>query len=185
MKLTDFIFEVEKLSLTKNKWMWLDPAEKSQASQELIGLVDTAYDKTLMGSFVKNNSDVGKSDWLVLDWDHDPDIDATIFYRGPRASEQWQGFKIQGIGHDGQKNSKNKLMDQVIKTLSQPGWWIEASGALRKILLNNTCPVVTDADTIQRLFNDETIKLNNTFGYKRKLAGGVSDTESVFGHPII
>ena len=83
---------------------------------------------------------------MALDWDADDDIDTTIFYRTPRASEPWRGFKIQGLCHDNQKESKRKVIDKIAELLTNPGWWIEASGALRHIL-KKSCPQVLDVES--------------------------------------
>jgi hypothetical protein len=76
-------------------------------------LVDNAYRATSLGSFVQNASQVAASDWVALDWDPQPDLDCTVFYRKARPNESWTGYKIQGIGHDGKQESKQKVIQRV------------------------------------------------------------------------
>ena len=98
----------EEYEFPKNKWEIVssNPVKKIEG-KTLIELVDTAYKSTPLGSFVKTIQDVVKSDWLVIDYNEEAGVDACIFYREPRTNENWVGKKIQGIGHDGVKDSKN------------------------------------------------------------------------------
>lgn len=185
MKVNQLITEF--LKLTKNRWEDIDDAEdKKHYGDELTKLVKTAYGKSSLGSFVNSQKDVDISDWLVLDWDKDPEIDATIFYRLPRSSEKWTGFKIQGTGHDGSAGSKEAIFDKLVKQLSEPKWWIEASGHLRKVLLKKNCRVVTDIEVIRKLFNNNSIELDKSGAYTRPLSNGShTEQESVFGKPVL
>ncbi len=185
MKINGLISEV--LKLTKNKWVDIDDEpNKKHFGGELSGLVKQAYGKTELGSFINSQDDVDKSDWLVLDWDHDPEIDATIFYRLPRSGEAWTGFKIQGIGHDGSAGSKDAIFDRLVKQLSEPKWWIESSGALRRVLMKKNCPVVKDVEIIRKLFKDKTIEMDNKGTYTRSLtSGSKTEHETVFGNPTL
>jgi len=105
---------LSELQLPKQQWVVsLSNADKLEAGDELVDLVKTAYSKTPQGSFVNSIKDVVPSDWNVLDWDQDPDVDACVFYRGPRAGERWTGYKIQGIGHDGASQSKSYVINKI------------------------------------------------------------------------
>lgn len=175
---------LEKIDLKKNKWELLSSLDdKKEFSPELINLVQTAYASTTMGSFVNNQKDVIPSDWVVLDWDKEDDLDVLIFYRKERSNEPWKGFKIQGIGHDGQKESKKKVIQQVQKLLMKNGWWIEASDAMEAILKKSNVPVVTNETTLQRLFNDKSLRIVSDIEYERTLKDGTKIRESVFGKP--
>jgi hypothetical protein len=171
--------------ITKNKWTLLvsDP-DKHQWSDDLIDLVRTAYQHTNLGSFVTNASQVASSDWVALDWDQDPDIDCTVFYRRPRQGETWRGHKIQGIGHDGTSQSKQKVIERVKTLLSKSGVWIESSDALSRTLGRLGLQPVTDEATIHALFPDSRLQMMNN-GQYRRLAGGHWVVEQVFGNPIV
>ena len=177
-----------KLNLPKKKWEIISSNPTKQiAGQNLIELVDTAYKSTPLGSFVKTISDVVKSDWLVIDYNDSDGIDACIFYREPRSDEKWIGSKIQGVGHDGTKESKKIIIEKMINKLNEPGFWIEASDSLEYVLDKNLCPKVEDLETLQKLFPDSKIELlNKSFyssTYERTLHDGSFVKESVFGRP--
>lgn len=182
MRAWDFLTE---LQLPKNQWeLIISTADKHEASEELINLVSAAYANTQHGSFVKSVHDVISSDWLVIDCDDDPDVDAAIFYRGPRGNESWSGNKIQGLGHDGSRVSKDASIKKIQKLLNQPGWWIESSDAMRQVLLKIGAPIVNDEKLLQRIFNDPKLRMVDQHTYTRSIPAGTI-TETVFGHPTV
>ena len=183
MKINDIILEFR---LRKNQWEFhISNAAKHEVSDDLINLVQTAYAGTAQGSFINNLSNLLPSDWAVLDFDSDPDVDSAVFYRGPRANETWTGFKIQGLGHDGTRPSKEHALSKMISMLNQPGWWIESSGALLKVLSKRGCPVVRDPSVLQALFPNTGLKMVDHATYTRRLPEGGSVTETVFGNPAL
>ena len=178
--------ELIERDLPKNSWEVLTAnPDKQEFGQELVNLVQNAYKNTPLGSNVNSLGDVVPSDWVVLDWDKNPDVDSLIFYRVNRSGETWTGKKIQGLGHDGQKDSKNKAIYKLEKLLQQQGWWIESSDALRSVLLKTSAPVVTQEDYLQELFNDPNLRMVDQVTYVRTLGNGKEITETVFGHPVV
>jgi len=170
--------------LPKNKWEVL-PSPKPY-SDELINLVQTAYKNTDKGSFVNTTSDLVKSDWVALDFDDEPDIDVTIFYRNSKANETWEGNKIQGIGHDGTREAINKVLSELEKLLSKPGNWVEASDALEHILYKMGVPYVKDENTAQLVFPNTNLEFTGDKGkYLRDLGSGGKAKETIFGNPKI
>lgn len=183
MRAKDFLIEFQLP--TKNTWeLLISTADKHEASNDLISLVQAAYDKTPHGSFINNVHDVVSSDWLVIDCDDDPDVDAAIFYRAARGNESWVGNKIQGLGHDGTTVSKQAAITKIHKLLHQSGWWIESSDAMRRVLLNIKAPVITDEKLLQQLFNDPDLYMVDKHTYTRIIPTG-SIIETVFGNPVI
>ena len=177
------IFEV--LDIPKNQWVVdISNADKEEVGHDLVGLVQTAYSKTPQGSFVNSIRDVIPSDWNIIDWDRDPDVDACVFYRGPRGNEHWQGYKIQGIGHDGAGPSKQKAVQKVQELLARNGVWIESSDAMRAVLKKLNVPSVTDVETLKKLFNDPNLKMIDDDTYTRSIGHG-QVTETVFGKPLV
>jgi hypothetical protein len=177
--------KIHELVLPKNSWEVLtSPNDKEDITGNLIDLVKTAYSTTPQGSFVNSIRDVMPSHWHVIDWDKQPDVDACIFYRRARGSETWKGIKLQGIGHDGQPQSKQKALDRLQTLLQQPGVWIETSDALRAVLLKMSAPVVEDVKVIQKLFGDQSIEMVSSTEYKRQLSTGEWIQETVFGIPM-
>jgi hypothetical protein len=177
---------IQELTLPKNSWeLLLSTADKEEVSHDLVRLVTTAYSNTSQGSFVNSIKDVIPSDWLAIDWDKDPDVDACVFYRKNRPGENWTGFKIQGLGHDGTRPSKDKAITKVQQLLAKPGVWIESSDAMRAVLKKLNVPTVTDLNTLQELFNDPTLEKFNDDTYDRRLPSGKVVRETVFGSPIL
>jgi len=181
MRAKEFIRE---LTLPKGNWVDLNHRTKDEASDELVDLVQTAYNKTPQGSFINSKQDVAASEWIALDWDHYTDIDTAIFYRYPRANETWTGYKLQGVGHDGQHPSKAAMLDEISKLLNKRGWWVEASDALRAVLLKRNCPVETDVEVLRTLFNDRALEMQDDGSYNRRIAGQIKN-ETVFGRPTV
>jgi hypothetical protein len=183
MRAREFITE---LKLPKNSWVVLLTSDaKEEAGTELIDLVQRAYSATSQGSFVNSIRDVIPSDWSVIDFDDDPDIDGCVFYRYPRSGELWQGQKIQGIGHDGTTLSKQKTIQKTVELLSKPGYWIESSDAMRAVLKKLNVPAVTNVDILKKLFRDPTLKMISDDTYIRILPTGRTITETVFGNPVV
>lgn len=177
--------KIFEFTLPKNSWeMLISTDDKHELGGELVDLVKHAYAKTYHGSLVQSLQDVIPSDWRVIDWDQDPDVDATVFYRANRPNDTWVGYKIQGLGHDGQRASKDKAIQKMKFLLSQKGWWIESSDAVQYILKKQQVPAVTDERFLQALFNDPNLKMINHDSYTRKISTGVI-TETVFGHPTL
>lgn len=176
--------ELDEVVLTPNKWhIVASNADKSELSDKLISAVQLAYAETPKGSFVNSLNDVLPSDWHVLDIDSDDDIDAAIFTRKNRSNESWQGTKIQGIGHDGARISKQRMLEKLSELLNKPGVWIEASGAMRAVLLKRQANLVTDVTVLNKLFGK--VRMIDKHTYQRKLANGEIITDTVFGNPNI
>lgn len=178
--------KLHEFTLPKNSWeMLISNGDKHELGQELVDLVRHAYSNTPQGSFVNSIADVIPSDWKIIDWDKDPDVDATIFYRVNRAGENWSGYKIQGLGHDGQRTSKDKAIQQMVHQLGKNGWWVESSDAMEHILKKAGLKPVSDVNTLRRLFNDPKLTMTDDDSYTRKTPNGQLLNETVFGNPVI
>lgn len=177
---------LHEFQLPKNQWeLIVSNGDKEELGTDLVSLVRHAYSNTPQGSFVNSIKDVIPSDWNVIDWDQDPDVDSCVFYRTNRSNENWVGYKIQGIGHDGTRTSKDKAINKIQQLLSKPGVWIESSDAMRHLLKKLNVPAVTDEKYLQHLFNDPNLKMISDDTYVRQLVGGAKVTETVFGSPKI
>lgn len=181
LNFSSFLIE---LALKKNTWEYVVTSkDKRYAGNNLVDLVQTAYKATPDGSFINALKDVLPSDWVVIDLDDNPDIDATIFYRQARSNEKWKGRKVQGIGHDGSTEAKTKVIDRLVTELGKSGTWIEASHALERVLLKKGVKPVTDVKVLQKLFNDDKLKMVSATSYERSLGDGKVIQETVFGLP--
>lgn len=166
-------------NLAKNKWIDINPIE---FSDELISLVQNAYKKTDMGSFVNTTKDLIKSNWKAIDIDEYPDIEATIFYRKSRSNELFSNYKIQGIGHDGEKKSINVVLNKLRYLLEGGDYWVEASGSVEKILYDMDVSYINDENVIKKLFPNSNVKmLNNKGKYERTINGKIIQ-ETIFGN---
>jgi hypothetical protein len=181
MRASEILWEFE---MTKNTWeLILSNSTKREVGNNLIDLVQNAYNNTPDGSFVNAIREVIPSHWHVIDHDQDPDIDATVFYRKNRPGEAWIGSKIQDIGHDGKRESKDYAINKLQSLLNRNGNWIEASDAMQHILNKINAPTVTDEKVLKMLFQDESLEMIDSITYRRKLGNGKTITESVFGKP--
>lgn len=183
MRANEFL---QELQLPKNKWeVVMSSSVKQEVGSELVDLVKTAYSNTTKGSLVNSLKDVIPSDWNVIDWDKDPDIDSCVFYRHNRPNESWVGYKIQGIGHDGTRTSKDYAINKVQELLTKNGVWIESSDAMRHVLKKLNSTPITDQDFLRKLFNDNELTMVDIDTYERMLTDGTVVRETVFGKPIL
>jgi hypothetical protein len=167
----------------KNKW---DIPDVEEYSDDLVNLVKTAYNNSPKGPFVNSKKDVIKSesDWLSIDFDQYPDLDATIFYRKPRKNETWEGYKIQGVGHDGSRPAIHILLDKMKKMLNEEGTWTEASDAMEHVLYQLNVPYVDDEKLAQQIFPNTNLKFTGDKGtYTRNLSEETTIKETIFGKP--
>lgn len=177
---------LHEFKLPKNQWeLLVSNNDKLEFGPDLVSLVQNAYSKTKLGSLVNSLKEVIPSDWKVIDWDDDPEVDSCVFYRKNRPGENWVGYKIQGIGHDGAKLSKEKAVNKVKELLNKPGVWIESSDAMRHILKKSEVEPITDETLLKKLFNDNSLTMIDKDTYRRKLSNQLEVTETVFGNPIL
>ena len=168
--------------IPKQKWIDVNPTEYSD---DLVSIVQNAYKKTPKGSFINTKSDLIGSDWNSIDIDEIPDIDATIFYRKPRANETWKGNKIQGIGHDGDREAIDILLKRMKQLLSKSGWWVEASDTLEHVLYKMGISYIDNEDVARRVFPNTNLKFTGNRGQYTRLVGNQKVKETIFGNPIV
>ena len=184
MKLKNIL---EELS-AKNSWEDVKP---EVYWEELIPLVQKAYAKSNMGSFVNNKRDTMDSDWLAADLDDDPDLDATVFYRGPRSDENWKNYKIRGIGHDNSKKAIDATLNKLKQMLSSGQYWVEASDALEHILYKLGAPFVRSEVNARRTFPGRKLRFIKKksdpedfySGRYKRYEGDREVIETIFGKP--
>ena len=174
-ELTFFLSE-----LKKGKWQDINPMDRAE---ELIDLVQTAYRKAPEGSFVNTKSDLQGSEWHSIDYNKDPLVDATIFYRKARSNESWKGLKIQGIGHNGERPSIDLVLKRLKTLLNKSGIWVEASDAMEHVLYKMGAPYVSDEEYAQRMFPDTDLKMAGDRGKYTRKVGSKVIKETIFGKP--
>jgi hypothetical protein len=166
----------------KNKWIGIPSGKLINFSDDMIGLVQKAYEKTPEGSFVNSVNDVKQSKWQAIDIDRDPDSDAVIFYRKPRSNENFKSNKIQGIGHDGSREAITIVLNKLVVLLNGKGWWVEASGALEHILYKKNVKYINDEAVLKRVFPNATF-IDDRGKYKRAIKNKTI-IETMFGNPF-
>ena len=167
-------------TLPKKKWTKVDP---EPFSDELISLVQTAYKNTPEGSFINTKRDLAEPDWLSIDFDENPDIDATIFYREARPNESWTGKKIQGLGHDGSREAINVMFNKFKEMLNQSGVWVESSDAVEHVLYKTGVSYVDSEEEAQKIFPDSNLKFIGDKGKYTRSIGSKQVKETIFGKP--
>jgi hypothetical protein len=168
--------------LPKKKWVNVNPEEHSE---DLIDLVQTAYQKAPEGSFINSKADLNGSDWHSIDFDDEPDVDATIFYRNSRPGETWKGKKIQGVGHDGSRQAIGIMLKKFKALLNKNGVWVEASGAIEHILYKMGVPYIDDEKIAQKIFPNTDLEFNGNKGEYARNVGSKRVEETIFGKPKI
>jgi len=173
----------DALAKNANKWYTFSTNTITKVSDNIIKLVQNAYKNTDDGSFVNHKSDLKYSNyWYAIELDDgDNEADAVIFAR-----KSPNGIKIQGIGHDGDVVSKRELLGYLAKLLLKNGHWIEASGALEKVLYRLKVPYISSEKVAQSIFPNTNLKMIGDGGkYTRKLENGKEVTETIFGKPNV
>ena len=143
----------------KDKADWIDLSNNPEKGiiekdpelkQNMFDLVDFAYRKRLNSPHfgVKSPSDVvgSKYDyWEAIDINENPEADAVLF------GKKRNGIKISGLGHDGEKISKNALTKKMAELTKIDGYWIEASGQPANILRFHGANILTDKEKVLKL----------------------------------
>jgi hypothetical protein len=180
IKLLDLL---EKLDLPKNKWVNLSNEEKKEAKEILFKLIDNAYASIGGHPNYKSPNDVidgeGDANYVVIDLDDDPEIDAVVTFKDTPA-----GKKYASIGHDGSKSAKSQSINKVANDLKSQGFFVEVSGTIKDIMKAKGVPQVTDPEVIKKVLKGKDIEMNDDGSYTRKI-GGKLFTKSLFGNPFV
>jgi hypothetical protein len=169
----------------KYKWYVLNKSKREDYKNNLFTLVNLAYDR--LGGHVRINSpdkvvsDDSLNFWIAVDNNSNPYADIVIFGRKTK-----YGIKLSGFGHDMNKNSKEELLNHLIKLLNIEGFFIEASGVLIHKLLNRNVPIIQDINIIKNVLNaqDALFKDTDHIFYTRFVGGNRND-EVLFRKPLL
>lgn len=181
---------MQEIKFPKNRWTFVTTTTaKTKLAPNFIDLVQTAYEKTPEGSFVNTLKDVLSSEWIAFDFpgEKSGNPNCVIFYRKNRSNEPWNGWKIQGIGHDSTRPAIDKVIKQVKTQLKKDGWWVEASDALEHLLYKDKYVKYVNSEILaNQIFPNSSLKMlddNLKPGrYSRKVGGHVVK-ETIFGKP--
>ena len=132
-----YISEEEERSKLGAKGKHVDVDSKSSLSDDVtddvVQLVKTSYDK--LGGFPRLETPSGLkntiTNYYLVDVDDDPEPDAGMLYY-----DAGNYKKASAIVTDGGPEAKKVIPQTMKKLLSQPGYWIEVSGAPAHIMIN-------------------------------------------------
>lgn len=172
---------LEAVTLKKNKWQSIPSSELDSFKHDILDLIKTAYKPIGGNPGFKNTSDIsGDMIFNVIDIDDDQEPDAvTVSKKRPG------GEKGIAIGHDGTKDAKHSVIHKRVQTLKKSGHYIEVSGKIKDILVNNGVPIVDDETTVRKLLKGKDIKWNGNGTYDRHIDGLGTITKTMMGKPRI
>ena len=161
----------------------------AESRNNIYDLIHGAYIKTQKVPHFNVNSPSKVLDkpydfWQAIDMGYHTEADAVIFGKKTRG-----GIKISGFGHNDEKRSKVSLIKHLTSLLSGNGVWIEASTPVSDVLIKRGCFVVSDMNTIQKLFPDSKIleKFEDGSYIRTEVdrPGGKTNREYLIGRPNI
>jgi hypothetical protein len=173
---------LKEAELPKGKWVGLNDKETEEEKDTIFDLINNAYAQ--IGGHPNYNSpdnvtgSEGNADYVVIDLDDDPEIDAVSV-----SKEKPAGTKYVATGHDGSRAAKSAMINHKAKNLKSSGYFIEVSGKIKDILVAKGVPVITDKETIERVMKGKDIKLNDDGSYERSI-GGQKHTKILLGNPL-
>lgn len=167
----------------KSRWVELDDSEKVKIKNNLYDLVNTAYSFDNGHVSVPNPDSVKNLEfWKAADINEDPLADVVIFGR-----QSPVGIKVSGIGHNGEIDSKKKVVQHLAEILNTTGFWIEVSDRLAEVLLTRyNVPIVDNQEDVEKVLGRPIQKWLGDGWYKRVVnqKGDVA-TEILVGKPRI
>jgi len=169
--------EEEEKSKLGAKGKHVDVRSKSSlgddVTDDVIRLVKTSYDK--LGGHPRLETPSGLknaiTNYYLVDIDDDPGPDAGMLYYDAGASK-----KSSAVVTDGSPEAKKIISQTMKKLLSQPGHWVEVSGAPAHIMINKL--------GLKPIADPELAEFLVTFGGKRNVNFnwlGETDKNSIGG----
>jgi hypothetical protein len=190
-----FVYESysSKLGLKKNKWEKLKDSDREYIKSEFYDLISIAYSDIGGHSKIRTPEDVFSDPdwnyWQMIDIDEDPYVDIIIF--GQKGK---YGVKYSGVGHDGERASKRKYVDDRGKDLKVKGYYGEVSGKFSEILLKkyNVPTVDNKEDVVKILGKDVEFHGRHPedpnmpgLGWYTRMLGGHPHTKIIVGRPKV
>jgi len=174
----------------KRKWTKLTYSQAVELRYELIEIVDKAYRPVFPEGHIRLSTadDFFKNPdlvfWRAVDIDNDPKTDVVIF-----GTNREHGNKISGWGHDGTKEGKKFLLDQLADLLTDPkeNVYIEVAGSPARILTSDkyNVPRVPKED-VESIYPDCDFEWMTDGFYIRTLeTGEQTDIEILLGNPTL
>lgn len=174
----------------KKKWTRITYEQALQLRFELIEIIDKAYRPVFPDGHCRLNKEEDffrHPDlvfWRAVDIDDDPKTDVVIF-----GTKREHGNKISGWGHDGSKEGKKFLLDQLAALLTDPSEnvYIEVAGAPAQILTSDKYDVPrVPKDAVESIYPDSDFEWMTDGYYIRTLdTGEQTDIEILLGNPTL
>lgn len=181
----------EILNPKRGKWIKIDPKKHKELDSEFFNLIQTAYQP--IGGHVKINKPLDVFDnpkwtyWKGIDIHKSPDVDIIIWGKNTK-----YGVKFSGVGHDGEKASKKKYLQDRMSDLKKRGFFGEVSGRLAEILLTTGTPHISNESDVEKVLGKDitwhgkhpTDNIPGKGWYSRMI-GGQPHTKILVGKPKI
>ena len=170
--------------LAEGDWENIPKSDLDKVDDDLIKLINTAYDSIGGHANFSTASDIGKessrgADYEVIDLDDDGDFDAVNVSKSKPV-----GTKFVATGHDGSSEAKRAVIGHKIDRLKRPGFYVEVSGKIQDILMKAGVKQVTDEYTIEKALAGKDIKMNADGSYRRQI-GGTWHEKIMLGSPLV
>jgi hypothetical protein len=174
----------------RNKTIKFDASKYPELSDEFYDLISIAYAEIGGHAKIKSPNDVFSDPdwnyWEGIDIHGDNNFDMIMF--GQKTN---YGIKYSGVGHDGSSAAKRAYISARGKELKQLGYYIEVSGKIAEILLNNyDVPVVTDVNIIEKVIGKKVEFIGTKEGmpgngWYTRVLGGHNHDKILLGRPKI
>lgn len=172
---------VNELNVNKNNWNQLSKSEAEPDKDQILALIQNAYKEIGGHPNFRKPDDVtsgeGGDSYEVIDLDDDDDIDAVTVTK-----EKPAGHKLVAMGQDGTSSAKKSAIDRQVANLKTAGWYIEASGKIKDILVARGVKPVEDEATVRKALDGKEIIWHGDGTYDRKI-GGEMHTKMLLGRP--
>ena len=169
----------------QKKHTWYDDNFKNLSDDEQDKLWDmflSTYKRLPGGPQYKSQNELERdniqNDVMVIDVDEDPTEDVFILYKSTKF-----GNKIISLGTNNNIHAKKAMMDKMIEVLKTAGYYCEASGVLKEILISRDVPIVDSERDVEKVLLKDIHWLNDGGNYMREITGVGVKTKMLMGRP--
>ena len=179
---------------TKRKWfrapLHILSNPDIDVTKDIFDLIQKTY-KPIGGHIDFNKvSDIPSdfSQWLVVDIDKDPELDAVTFGKGGAG-----GLKLTGTATDGSAAAKKIMLNKMNKMLKTKGNYAEVSDAIAHVLIKkHKIPYINSEDKVRQLLPGKKLtwvganpngKYPDYVGWYRRDLGGSGKLKIMVGNP--
>jgi hypothetical protein len=162
----------------------------TDVTKDVFDLIQKTYEPIGGHIDFKAVSDIPSdfSQWLVVDIDKDPELDAVTFGKGGPG-----GLKLTGTATDGSAAAKKVMLNKINKLLRTKGNYGEVSGAIAHVLIKKyKIPYVDSEERVQQLLPGKKFtwvganpngKYPDYVGWYERNLGGSGKLKIMVGNP--